>query len=64
MIVIFGLVLIVAAVVLGAAAVLTNQGSAHALGHGFAVLGYHVTGSTGTLSLYSMAIGAVAVLGS
>jgi Sec-independent protein translocase protein TatA len=63
MIVILGLVLLVAAVVVGVAGVLTNHGSAHALHHGFSVLGYHVTGSTGTLFLYGVVVGAVAVLG-
>ena len=63
MIVILGLVLLVAAVVVGVAGVLTNHGSAHALNHGFSVLGYHVTGSTGTLFLYGVVVGAVAVLG-
>jgi hypothetical protein len=63
MILIFGLVLLVAAVVVGVAGVLANQGSAHALTHGFGVLGYHVTGSTGTLFLYGLVVGAVAVLG-
>lgn len=32
------------------AGVLSNSGSGHALTHPFAVFGYHVTGSTGTLS--------------
>ena len=30
----------------------------HALTHGFAVLGYHGTGSTGTLFLYGIVVGA------
>ncbi|MEZ0096039.1 hypothetical protein [Streptacidiphilus sp. EB129] len=63
MIVILGLILLVAAVVVGVAGVLTNTGSAHALPHGFAVFGYHVTGSTGTLFLYGIIVGAVALLG-
>jgi len=43
--------------------VLSNAGSAHALTHGFAVFGYHVTGSTGTLFLYGIVVGALAMLG-
>ena len=63
MIVILGLIILVAAVVVGVAGVLSNAGSAHALTHGFAVLGYHVTGSTGTLFLYGIVVGALAMLG-
>jgi hypothetical protein len=63
MIVILGLIILVAAVVAGVAGVLTNGGSGHALTHGFAVFGYHVTGSTGTLFLYGIVVGAVGLLG-
>ncbi len=62
MIVVIGLVILVAAVIAGVAGVLTNSGHAHAVGH-FAVFGYHVTGSTGTLFLYGIVVGAVALLG-
>jgi hypothetical protein len=58
MIVILGLVILVAAVVIGVAGVLGNGGSAHAPHYGFAVFGYHVTGSAGTLFLYSTVAGA------
>jgi uncharacterized protein (DUF3084 family) len=34
-----------------------------AITHGFAVFGYHVTGSTGTLFLYGIVVGALAMLG-
>jgi len=51
MIIIIGLVILVAAVVVGVAGVLSNNGSGHALTHPFALFGYHVTGSTGTLFL-------------
>jgi hypothetical protein len=47
MIMIIGLVVLVAAVVVGVAGVLSNDGGGHALTHPFAVFGYHVTGSTG-----------------
>ncbi|HEX5298866.1 MAG TPA: hypothetical protein VFW50_17930 [Streptosporangiaceae bacterium] len=63
MIIIIGLVILIAAVVTGVAGVLSNSGSEHALTHPFAVLGYHVTGSTGTLFLYGIVVGALALLG-
>src|SRR5579872_5431677 len=63
MIVIIGLVILVAAVVAGVAGVLSNSGSGHALTHPFAVFGYHVTGSTGTLFLYGIVTGALALAG-
>ncbi len=62
MIVIVGLVILVAAVIAGVAGVLANGGHAHAVTH-FAVFGYHVTGSTGTLFLYGIVIGALGLLG-
>ena len=60
MIVILGLVILVAALIAGVAGVLANGGHAHAVTH-FAVFGYHVTGSTGTLFLYGIVVGALAV---
>jgi hypothetical protein len=63
MIIIIGLVILVAAVVAGVAGVLSNSGSGHPLIHHFAAFGYHVTGSTGTLFLYGIVVGAVGVLG-
>ena len=63
MIVILGLVILVAAVIVGMAGVLGNGGSAHALTDGFSVFGYHVTGSTGTLFLYGIVVGAIALFG-
>ncbi len=63
MIIIIGLVLLVAAVAAAVAGVLANSGHAHALTHGFAVFGYHVTGSTGTLFLDGIVVGAVGVVG-
>ena len=62
MIIIVGLVILVAAVIAGVAGVLANGGHAHEVTH-FAVFGYHVTGSTGTLFLYGIVIGALALLG-
>src|ERR1700733_273963 len=63
MIIILGLVILLAAVIVGLAGIFTNSGSAHGLAHGFAVFGYHVTGSTGTLFLYGIVLGAIGVLG-
>src|SRR5579859_3057509 len=63
MIIIIGLVILVAAVVAGVAGVLSNGGSGHALTHPFALFGYHVTGSTGTLFLYGIVVGALALAG-
>src|ERR1700689_45850 len=63
MIIIIGLVILVAAVVAGVAGVLSNSGSRHPLTHHFAVFGYHVTGSTGTLFLYGIVVGALGLLG-
>jgi hypothetical protein len=62
MIIILGLVILVAALVVGVAGVLGNGGSAHAVSH-FSVLGYHVTGSAGTLFLSGIVVGAAGLLG-
>ena len=62
MIVIAGLVILVAAVIAGLAGVLANGGHAHAVTH-FAVFGYHVTGSTGTLFLYGIVVGVLGLAG-
>ena len=56
MIVIVGLVV----VIVGFTGLLTT---AHPLPENFAVFGYHVTGSTGTLFLFGIVVGAVAMLG-
>jgi hypothetical protein len=63
MIVIVGLVVLLVAVIVGFTGVLTNAGPTHPLTENFSVLGYHVTGSTGTLFLSGIVIGAVAMLG-
>jgi hypothetical protein len=62
MIIIVGLVILVAAVIAGVAGVLANGGHAHEVTH-FAVFGYHVTGSTGTLFLYGIVTGALGLAG-
>lgn len=63
MIVILGLILLVAATIVGLAGVLGNAGSGHALTSGFSVFGYDVTGSTGTLFLHGIVVGAIGMLG-
>src|ERR1700719_2963508 len=63
MIVIVGLVVLLVAVVIGFTGVLTNAGPTHPLTENFSVLGYHVTGWTGTLFVFGIVIGAVAMLG-
>jgi hypothetical protein len=63
MIVIVGLVVLLVAVIVGFTGVLTNAGAAHPLTENFSVVGYHVTGSTGTLFLFGIAVGAVGMLG-
>ena len=63
MIVIVGLVVLLAAVIVGFTGVLTNAGPDHPLTENFSVFGYHVTGSTGTLFLFGIVVGAVAMLG-
>ncbi|MGW0763528.1 hypothetical protein ACWD1Y_44950 [Streptomyces sp. NPDC002814] len=61
--IILGLVILVAAVVIGVAGVLSNSGSAHEFTGGFSVFGVDVTGSTGTLFLCGIVVGAAALLG-
>ena len=63
MIVIVGLVVLLVAVIVGFTGVLTNAGPTQPLTENFSVFGYHVTGSTGTLFLFGIVIGAVAMLG-
>ena len=63
MIVIAGLILLLIAVLVAVVGVLGNSGTAHPLTETFSVFGYHVTGSTGTLFMIGMLIGAIAMLG-
>lgn len=63
MIIIFGLVVLLAAVIVGLTGLLSNSGAAHASTDSFAVFGYHVTGSTGTLFLYGIVGSAVGLIG-
>ncbi|UQA98164.1 hypothetical protein [Streptomyces halobius] len=63
MIVVVGLVLLVPAIVVGVAAVVTNAGSAHELTQAFTVFGYQITGSTEVLFVVGAIVGAVGMLG-
>ncbi|MFE7098721.1 hypothetical protein [Streptomyces erythrochromogenes] len=65
MILVLGLVILIAAIVVGLAGIFGNTGAGHELGAGgdFSVLGYHATGSTGSLFLSGVIVGAAALLG-
>jgi hypothetical protein len=63
MVVIVGLIVLVVALIVGIVGVLSNAGPTHLLTDTFSVFGYHVTGSTGTLFLFGMVVGAVVLLG-
>ncbi|MFD5880219.1 hypothetical protein [Streptomyces yangpuensis] len=65
MILVLGLVILIAAIVVGLAGIFGNTGAGHELGAGgdFSILGYHATGSTGSLFLSGFIVGAVALLG-
>lgn len=57
------MIVLLAAVIVGLAGVLSNSGDTHELTSGFAVFEYHVTGSTGTPFLYGIVVGAVGIVG-
>lgn len=63
MIVIIGLAVLLIAVIVGIVGVLGNAGVDHSLTGNFSMFGYTVTGSTGTLFLVGIVVGAVAMLG-
>ncbi|AUG75372.1 hypothetical protein CFP65_0406 [Kitasatospora sp. MMS16-BH015] len=63
MIIVLGLILLVVAAVVAVAGIFSNTGSGHAVGNAFAVFGHHMTGSTGTLFLFGIIVGAVGMLG-
>ncbi len=63
MLVVIGLIVLLLAAFVGVVGVLTNAGASHLLTDNFAVLGYDVTGSTGTLFLYGIVVGTVAGVG-
>ncbi len=62
MLVIVGLIVLLAAAIVAIVGVLNNAWAGHPLTD-FSVFGYHLTGSTGTLFLFGIAVGAVASLG-
>ena len=63
MLIVLGLILLIVALVIGVAGVLTNADSAHTLTDDFSVFGFDVSGSTGTLFLYGIVVGAIGVIG-
>lgn len=63
MLVVLGLIVLVAALVVGLAGVLGNAGADHALTDGFALFGIEVSGSTGTVFLIGIVVGVAAMLG-
>jgi hypothetical protein len=63
MLVIVGLFVLLVAAIVAIVGVLSNAGAAHPLTGNFSVFGYHVTGSTATLFLVGIVVGAVALLG-
>lgn len=58
-----GLLLLAVAGLTALVGALANSGADHLINGGFAIFGYHVTGSTGRLFLYGAIVGAVAMLG-
>ncbi len=63
MLIFAGLLVLIVAMVVGAAGVVSNAGSEHLLTDDFAVFNYHVTGSTGTVLLYGILIGTIGMAG-
>lgn len=61
--IIIGLVVLLAATIIGVVGVVDNAGSAHALTDDFTLFGYHFTGSSGALFLYGIILGAIAAFG-
>lgn len=62
--VIVGLLILLAAVVVGLSGVLANSGGEHLLGQDFSVLGLQLSGlTTGQLFLYGIIIGVLGMLG-
>ncbi|MBB5917313.1 TRAP-type C4-dicarboxylate transport system permease large subunit [Nocardia transvalensis] len=63
MIVLLGLIVLIAAIVVGAAAVSANLGDAHLMSTGFTVFGHDFTGSLGELFAAGAVVGAAGMLG-
>ncbi len=60
---VIGLLLLAAAVAVGAAGIAANTGSEHSIPGGFVFFGYHLHGSSGRLLVLGIVIGAVGMLG-
>ncbi len=63
MIIIIGLVVLIAAVIVGVAGVVANSGEGHLLPDDFAVFDYHFHGSSGLLFGYGIVLGAIGTIG-
>lgn len=64
MIAIVGLLILIVAVLVAIAGVMTNSGGGHPVGGAFTVFGHSVTGlSTGQLFLFGVVVGVIAMLG-
>jgi type II secretory pathway pseudopilin PulG len=63
MIIVVGLIILIAALIIGVAGVVSNHGAAHSLAHPFTILGEHFHGSSGMLFLYGIALGAIGLAG-
>ncbi|MCM6772089.1 hypothetical protein NDR87_02645 [Nocardia sp. CDC159] len=63
MIVLIGLIVLIAAVIVGVAAVVANSGDAHLLSSDFTVFNQHFAPSQGELFAAGIALGAVGMLG-
>ncbi len=61
--IVIGVILLLAAAVVGAVGVATNMGSAAALTSTFSIFGWHLTGTTGRLFLSGLIVGAIGMLG-
>ena len=62
MLVIVGVCVLLVAAIVAIVGVLSNAGAAHP-STDFSVFGYHLSGSTGTVFLFGIVVGAVALLG-
>ncbi|WP_054811172.1 hypothetical protein [Nocardia arizonensis] len=63
MIILLGLLVLIAAVVVGVAGVAANSGEVRTDTSDFGVFDYHFSASAGELFLYGMAVGAIGMLG-
>lgn len=60
---VLGLLVLAAAVVVGAVGVASNTGTQHQLPDGFSIFGYHIHGSVGKLFFAGLMIGAIGMIG-